>query len=124
MIKGIGVDILEIDRIKKSLERFGDRLLNRLFTGDEIRYCERKYNKYQHLAARFAAKEAFSKAVATGIRGTFGWKDVEVVNDHLGRPGFRLHGPISTTLGSSTLFLSLSHSESHVVAMVILEEGT
>ena len=124
MVRGIGVDILEIVRMKKSLDRFGDRMLKRLFTDDEIMYCTKKYDRYQHLAARFAAKEAFSKAVATGLRGTFGWKDIEVVNDSLGRPGFRLHGPIAQQMNASSLFLSLSHSESHVVAMVILEERT
>jgi holo-[acyl-carrier protein] synthase len=123
MVKGIGVDILEIERFHRSVERFGNRLLQRIFTKGEIDYCNRKFNVYQHYAARFAAKEAFSKALATGLRGSFGWKDIEVVNDALGRPGFRLHGALPDLLRSASLFLSLSHSESHVVAMVVLEEG-
>ncbi len=123
MVKGIGVDILEIQRFQRSVDRFGSRLLNRIFTAAEIDYCSAKFNVYQHFAARFAAKEAFSKALATGLRGSFGWKDVEVVNDSLGRPCFRLHGALPGQLKTSSLFLSLSHSESHVVAMVVLEEG-
>ena len=123
MIKGIGVDILEIERFRRSAEQFGSRLLNRIFTTEEIEYCSRKFNVYQHYAARFAAKEAFSKALSTGLRGTFGWKDIEVVNDALGRPGFRLHGALPGLLHPASLFLSLSHSQSHVVAMVVFEEG-
>ncbi len=123
MVKGIGVDILEIDRFQKSVDRFGSRLLNRVFTAAEIDYCTGKFNAYQHFAARFAAKEAFSKAMATGLRGSFSWKDVEVVNDRLGRPGFNLHGPLDGQFNGSSVFLSMSHSESHVVAMVVLEES-
>lgn len=122
MIKGIGVDILEIGRFRRSVEQFGDRLLNRIFTPAEIEYCRTKFDAHQHFAARFAAKEAFSKALSTGLRGTFGWKDVEVVNDPMGRPEFCLHGSLDGRFGASSLFLSLSHSESHVVAMVVLQE--
>jgi holo-[acyl-carrier protein] synthase len=123
MVKGIGIDILEIDRFHRSVDQFGNRLLNRIFTPGEIEYCSPKFNKYQHFAARFAAKEAFSKALSTGLRGTFGWKDVEIVNDAMGRPHFRLHGSLGGRFGGSSLLLSLSHSESHVVAMVVLQEG-
>jgi len=123
MVKGIGVDILEIERFHRSVEQFGNQLLNRVFTPAEIEYCGTKFNAYQHFAARFAAKEAFSKALSTGLRGTFGWKDVEVVNDALGRPRFRLHGPLHGQFSASSLLLSLSHSESHVVAMVVLQEN-
>ena len=122
MVSGIGVDIMEIDRIRRSLDSSGERLLTRLFTEGEIAYCISKSNKYQHLAARFAAKEALGKALATGIGGSFGWKDIEIINDTRGRPEFRLHGSLETRLKSASLFLSLSHSESHVVAMVIVEE--
>jgi len=122
MVRGIGVDIMEIDRMKRSLDGSGERLLHRVFTDGEIAYCSRKHNKYQHFAARFAAKEALSKALATGIGGTLGWKDIEVINDARGLPGFRLHGPVSDILRSASLYLSLSHSESHVVAMVLVEE--
>jgi holo-[acyl-carrier protein] synthase len=122
MITGIGVDILEIDRFQRSVEQFGSRLLDRIFTSAEIEYCRTKFNAYQHFAARFAAKEAFSKALATGMRGTFGWKDVEVVNDSLGRPRFRLHGNLTGQLSATSPLLSLSHSENHVVAMVVLQE--
>lgn len=122
MVKGIGVDILEIARFHRSVEQFGNRLLNRVFTPAEIEYCVTKFNSYQHFAARFAAKEAFSKALSTGLRGTFGWKDVEIVNDALGQPRIRLHGALHGQFSASSLLLSLSHSESHVVAMVVLQE--
>jgi holo-[acyl-carrier protein] synthase len=121
MVKGIGVDILEIERFRRSVDQFGNRLLNRIFTSVEIEYCRTKFNVYQHFAARFAAKEAFSKALSTGLRGTFGWKDIEIVNDVMGRPCLRLHGPLRERFNTSSLLLSLSHSESHVVAMVVLQ---
>jgi holo-[acyl-carrier protein] synthase len=122
MVKGIGVDILEIARMERSVARFGDRVLGRIFTEGEIGYCRGKFNMYQHLAARFAAKEALSKALSTGLRGEFSWKDIEVVNDDLGKPDFRLHGPLRDRLRGHAVLLSLSHSETHVVAMVVMEE--
>jgi holo-[acyl-carrier protein] synthase len=124
VITGIGVDILEINRMQKSVARFGDRILNRIFTDREIVYCRQKFNMYQHLAARFAAKEALSKAISTGLRGEFSWKDIEVVNDELGKPDFKLHGPLREKLSGHAVMLSLSHSETHVVAMVIMEGMT
>jgi holo-[acyl-carrier protein] synthase len=122
MITGIGIDIMEIDRIRRSVEEFGERLLHRIFTEGEIAYCRDKFNIYQHLAARFAAKEAFSKAIATGLRGAFGWNDIEVVNDALGKPGLVLHGRIRERLQDHSLLLSISHSENHVVAVVVIEK--
>jgi holo-[acyl-carrier protein] synthase len=124
MVKGIGVDIMEIQRIQKSIDGLGQAFLQKIFTSGEIRYCQSKSNMAQHFAARFAAKEAVSKALATGWRGDFAWKDVEVMNDTLGQPHITLYGRLKDALAQSTVFVSLSHSESHVVAMVVIEGRT
>jgi holo-[acyl-carrier protein] synthase len=122
MVKGIGVDIIEIDRISQSIEQSGDAFLQRIFTPLEIAYCNGKQNRQQHFAARFAAKEAVSKALSTGWTGNFAWKDIEVMNDAAGQPHITLHGKLKDTLASCSVLLTISHSESHVVAVVLIEE--
>lgn len=122
MVKGIGVDIIEIERIKRSIEELGDTFVQKIFTTREITYCNSKPNTYQHFAARFAAKEALGKAVATGWAGEFRWKDVEVMNEPSGKPLLTLHGSMKETLAHCSVLVSLSHSDHHVVAMVVLEE--
>jgi holo-[acyl-carrier protein] synthase len=124
MIRGIGVDIIEIARIRRDMERLGSRFTDKLFTEGEIVYCSGKALPHQHFAARFAAKEAVSKALATGWAGEFRWKDVEVVNDPSGRPRIVLHGRLQKDLGNATIHLSLSHAETHVVAMALIEDHT
>jgi holo-[acyl-carrier protein] synthase len=124
MVKGIGVDIIEIDRIRRSIERLGDRFLDKVYTPREISYCNGKAHRFQHYAARFAAKEALSKALSTGWAGEFRWKDVEVMNEPSGQPRFSLHGTLCERLAGASIMLSLSHSDSHVVAMVLIQEGT
>jgi len=121
MLTGIGVDIIEIERIKRGVERSGTNFLEKIFTGTEIDYCNNKHDRYQHLAARFAAKEAVSKALATGLQRGFGWKDIEVVNDELGKPQVVLHGPLRSKLSGASILLSISHSDTHVVAMAVIE---
>jgi holo-[acyl-carrier protein] synthase len=122
MIKGIGVDILEIDRIGRIIGTHGTTFLQRVFTPAEIRYCSGKRNAAQHFAARFAAKEAVSKALATGMRGEFSWKNIEVMNDPLGQPHIAFSGTLKEALAHARVHVSLSHSQSHVVAMVVMEE--
>jgi holo-[acyl-carrier protein] synthase len=122
MIRGIGVDIIEIARIQKSVDQSGERFLQKIFTSNEIMYCMSKHNRYQHLASRFAAKEAVSKALATGWSGDFAWKDVEVMNDGAGKPQITLYGKLRDRLAAASVLISLSHSESHVVAMALIEE--
>jgi holo-[acyl-carrier protein] synthase len=124
MIKGIGVDIIEIERIRENIEMNGARFLEKVFTAGEISYCSAKANRAQHFAARFAAKEAVSKALATGWTGDFRWTDVELANDRSGQPRILLHGPLLERLAESTVLVSISHSHSHVVAMVVIEGGT
>jgi holo-[acyl-carrier protein] synthase len=122
MLKGLGVDIIEIGRIKQAVEQSGKSFLDRIFTPNELAYCNGKHNRYQHLAARFAAKEAVGKALSTGVGGEFGWKDIEVLNDELGKPHIALHGALQDRLGHSAILLSISHSGDHVVAVAAIEE--
>lgn len=122
MIEGIGVDIVEVDRMKKTMEEYGETFLHRVFTPKELSYSRSKKNVHQHLAARFAAKEAFSKAFATGWSGVFRWRDVEVSNDPLGKPLIALSGEMKKLVGESRIHLSISHSDRAVVAVVLIEK--
>jgi len=122
MVRGIGIDIIEIARIRQSIERMGDLFTQKIYTAQELAYCFAKHNKFQHLAARFAAKEAVGKALSTGWTGEFRWKDVEVMNDPSGQPRITLSGKLRDMLSSSQIYLSISHSDSHVVAMVVIED--
>jgi len=122
MIRGIGVDILEISRIGALAERYGERFLRKVFTPAEIQYCVSRHHANQHLAARFAAKEALSKALATGWTGTFRWTDIEIRNEPSGRPVMTVRGPLHEVLTGTALHVTLSHSASHVVAVVIIED--
>jgi len=123
MVKGIGVDIIEIGRVRRSIERLGERFLEKVYTPREISYCDAKAHRFQHYAARFAAKEALSKALSTGWAGEFRWKDVEVMNEPSGQPRFFIHGTLGDRLAGTSIMLSMSHSDSHVVAMVLIQEG-
>jgi holo-[acyl-carrier protein] synthase len=122
MVRGIGVDIIEIHRIRRSIERLGDRFLEKVYTSREIAYCNAKAHRFQHYAARFAAKEALSKALSTGWAGEFRWKDVEVMNEPSGQPHFFLHGSLGERLAGAGVMLTMSHSDTHVVAMVLIQE--
>lgn len=121
MIAGIGVDIVEIRRIGDAIARYGTAFTSKLFTACEIEYCSAKATPVQHFAVRFAAKEAFSKAIATGWTGTFHWKDVEVVNDASGKPDLRLHGQTAERIGTARVNVSLSHDETNAIAFVVIE---
>ena len=124
MVKGIGVDIIEIQRVRESIAKTDKLFIEKVFTEGEVAYCVGKHDAAQHFAARFAAKEAVSKALSTGWTGSFRWKDVEISNDLLGRPEVTLHGQLKETLGTATVLISLSHSLTHVVAMAIIEDRT
>jgi holo-[acyl-carrier protein] synthase len=124
MIIGTGVDIAEVSRICESIERFGDRFLQRIFTAGEIRYCERKANRYERYAARFAAKEAGMKALGTGWSRGVRWRDIEVVRPPGQRPTIQFHGEaaaIAAKLGTKNISLSLTHTSEQALAHVILE---
>ena len=112
-------------RIRASIERFGDRFVKRIFTAAEIAYVDRKANRYERYAARFAAKEAGMKAIGTGWKRGVTWQDFEVANLPSGKPTLRLHGmaaTISAKLGVRNISLSLTHTEQFGMAHVILED--
>lgn len=121
MIFGLGIDIIEIERIKKSIDKFGDRFLNKIFTETELNYSLSKKNKYQHLAARFAAKEAIAKALKTGWSKNFRWKDIDIYNEKSGMPRVNLLGNLKNFLGDDkSLKISMSHSENYVTCVAII----
>jgi holo-[acyl-carrier protein] synthase len=121
---GIGVDLVECARIEHSLERFGDRFLHRVFTDGEIGYSTSMKYPARHLAARFAAKEAVSKAFGTGIGKSMGWRDIDVQKKPSGEPFLVFSGGAETLAkerGVTNALITLSHSEQHAVATIVLE---
>jgi holo-[acyl-carrier protein] synthase len=124
MIVGTGIDIAEVPRIRQSIERFGDRFLQRVFTDGEIRYCDSKANRFERYAARFAAKEAAMKALGTGWNHGIRWRDCEVVRMPGGRPTIAFHGKaaqFAAKLGMKNAALSITHTAEQAFAQVILE---
>ena len=125
MIVSIGTDIIEVYRIRETLERT-PRFTERVFTQKEREYCEAKgAAAAQSYAARFAAKEAFLKALRTGWRGKITWQDIEIKNDEFGAPYLEISGEaklILERLGANQVHLSMSHTTEHAVANVVLEK--
>ncbi|HTR37997.1 MAG TPA: holo-ACP synthase [Bryobacteraceae bacterium] len=124
MIVGIGLDLAEVGRIRAAAERHGRRFIERIYTPAEIAYAERKANRYERYAARFAAKEAGMKAIGTGWRRGVRWHDFEVLNLPSGRPTLRFHGvaaQVAEELGVRNTVLSLTHTADQGIAIVILE---
>ena len=116
-----GVDIIEIPRIRRMVDQYGQRFLDRIYTTGEKSYCR---GRAPNLAARFAAKEATMKSLGTGVRGV-GWKDIEVVRASSGAPGIKLHGRAQARaqrLGVREISVSLSHSTEYAVAFVVVEQ--
>jgi holo-[acyl-carrier protein] synthase len=125
MILGTGVDLAEVHRIRASIERYGDKFRQRIFTPGEIAYVERKANRFERYAARFAAKEAGMKAIGTGWRRGVTWKDFEVANLPSGKPTLKLHGvaaKIAERMGVRNIALSITHTAELGMAHVILED--
>lgn len=124
MILGTGIDLAEVPRIRRSIEAFGDRFVQRIYTPREIAYVERKANRFERFAARFAAKEAGMKALGTGWRRGVRWQDFEVANLPSGRPTLLLHGEaraIAEQLGVRHISLSLTHTADNGMAFVVFE---
>jgi holo-[acyl-carrier protein] synthase len=124
MIVGTGIDIAEVPRIRQSIERFGQRFLQRIYTPGEMRYCDSKANRMERYAARFAAKEAAMKALGTGWNHGVRWRDCEVVRMPGGRPTIAFHGKaaeFAAKLGVKNTALSISHTQEQAIAQVILE---
>jgi holo-[acyl-carrier protein] synthase len=125
VIVGTGVDLAEVPRIKASIERFGEKFIRRIYTAAEIAYVERKANKFERYAARFAAKEAGMKAIGTGWRRGVTWQDFEVANLPSGKPTLRFHGVaarFAAALGVKNVSLSITHTAELGMAHVILED--
>lgn len=126
MIVGSGIDVVEIGRIRHSIDRYGKRFLDRVYLAAEQAYCLRKRNHAESFAARFAAKEAAAKALGTGISHGVNWLEIEVVRELSGKPSLRLHGraaQIAEHLGVIASALSLTHTAELAVASVVLEDG-
>jgi holo-[acyl-carrier protein] synthase len=124
LIVGTGIDLAEVDRIRAAIERHGRRFIDRIYTENEIAYVERKANRFERYAARFAAKEAGMKAIGTGWRRGVRWKDFEVANLPSGRPVLHFHGvaaEFARKLGVRNVALSLTHTAQQGMAFVILE---
>jgi holo-[acyl-carrier protein] synthase len=124
MIYGIGTDIVATSRFQRFLDEGNSAILERLFSKTEQATCEKRKDSASCLAARFAAKEAFLKALGTGLRDGISWQDMEVSNDALGKPELRLSGKakeLSQIQNLTGIHLSLSHDGGHAVAMIVLE---
>lgn len=125
MILGMGSDLAEVHRIQQSVERYGARFLERVYTEIERSYSMRKKNYAERLAGRFAAKEAGMKAIGTGWRRGVTWKDFEVVNEPSGKPTLKLSGAaarIAEQMGVKSIALSITHTAAMAMAVVILED--
>jgi holo-[acyl-carrier protein] synthase len=124
LIVGLGVDIAEVERIKGAIERHGKTFLQRVYTPQEIAYCEGFKNKFERYAGRFAAKEAAMKALGTGWRRGVRWVDLEVMREKSGRPTMHLGGEagkIAKQLGVKHIALSITHTDEQALAQVIFE---
>jgi len=124
LVFGIGTDIIEIARVDEKMRRTGG-LKTRVFTPREIAYCEAKAKSAQHYAARFAAKEAFLKAIGTGWRGGYRFVDIEILNNEQGKPELVLQGKVKDFCeenGISGLHVTLSHIKDLAKAVVVLEK--
>ena len=121
---GIGVDVIECSRIQRSIERFGDRFLHRVFTDGEIEYSMSMKFPERHLAARFAGKEAVAKAFGTGIGKAMGWRNIDIRKKESGEPFLVFTGPTeayAAERGVTSALITLSHTENYAVACVVLD---
>ncbi|MBM3888740.1 MAG: holo-ACP synthase [Verrucomicrobia bacterium] len=124
MVLGTGIDIVEIERIAKALERFGQRFLERVYHAGEVEYARSMKKPNLHLAARFAAKEAISKAFGTGIGGQLGWKDMEICRRESGEPYVVMRGKgveLMSARGVIAIHVSLSHADHYAAASAVIE---
>ena len=122
-IQGIGIDIIEVERIKRLILRWGSRFEQRVYTPQELTYCGETQTRYTRLAARFAAKEATFKALGTGLTVGMNWQDVEIRSNDVGKPSLVLHGKVkqyATEIGVVDCFVSLSHAVEYAIAQVTL----
>jgi holo-[acyl-carrier protein] synthase len=126
MIVGSGIDLVEIGRVQRSIDRYGQRFLDRVYTAAEQAYCLRKRKSAESFAARFAAKEAGAKALGTGISHGVNWLEIEVARESGGRPTLQFHGraaEFAARLGARYAALSVTHTAELAMASVVLEDG-
>lgn len=124
MIIGIGTDMVKVERLAKSVERYGDRFVKKIFTGEEVQHCQNRADSIGCLAKRFAAKEAFVKALGTGMAHGIWFTDIQVIHDSSGRPGLSFSGEVQrrlSNMGPMNVHLSLSDEKEFAIAFVILE---
>lgn len=121
-IFGIGIDLVNVSRLRQALERNPERFKQRVFTQREVAFCEPLADKFLSYAARFAAKEAFSKALGTGLRGKISWQEIEVCDNERSRPSIRVFGKAKGILGSRPVHLSITHLDDYAAAVVVIEE--
>jgi holo-[acyl-carrier protein] synthase len=124
MIYGIGIDMVKMDRLQKAMDTWGERFQEKVFTEAERAFCLGKPRPTRFWAMRFAAKEAFSKAIGLGMRQGLRWRDIEITHNSLGRPELILHGrakEICNQAGIKNSFLSLSDEDNYALAVVVLE---
>jgi phosphopantethiene--protein transferase domain len=120
-ISGIGIDLIEVARIRQAIENYGTRFTTRIFTPSEIAFCEKLKDKYPSYAGRFAAKEAFSKALGTGLRGAIAWLEIEICDNERTRPTIKVWGKAKERLGNSLIHLSITHLADYAAAVVVIE---
>ena len=116
----VGIDLVEVGRVQRLIEKWGDKFKRRVFTEGEIAFSETLKNKYQSYASRFCAKEALLKAIGTGLSHGVRWKDVEVVDDGRRKPSFSLEGMVAELVGERKVALSLTHTAEYATAIVVL----
>ncbi|MGQ9678746.1 MAG: holo-ACP synthase [bacterium] len=119
---GVGIDLTSVARVKQAIERYGGRFLERIFTPGEVEFCSKLSRPYPSYAARFAAKEAFSKALGTGLRGKISWRDIEVCDNEKERPTMNISGRAKEILGGRGVHLSLTHLDDYAAAVVVIED--
>jgi holo-[acyl-carrier protein] synthase len=120
MVNSLGIDVVEVKRVKILMEKWGDRFLHRVFTPLEIAHCNSKKTPEQSLAARFAAKEAILKAIGTGLSQGISWTSMEIVSDKNGAPIAKLGKRIKDKIGDKKILISMSHTKEYAIAQAIL----
>jgi holo-[acyl-carrier protein] synthase len=121
-ISGVGIDLVSVGRLRAALEKHPERFRHRIFTEAEAEFCERLPHKYPSYAGRFAAKEAFSKALGTGLRGSIGWREIQVNDNERSRPTLTVTGRAAVLLGSRKTHLSITHLPEYAAAVVLIED--
>lgn len=121
-ICGIGIDLVNVSRIRTAMEKHPDGFRRRIFTAAETAFCEALPDRYPSYAGRFAAKEAFSKALGTGLRGAIGWTEIEIVDNERTRPTVKVTGRAAARLGNRRVHISITHLPDYAAAVAVIED--